>query len=227
MNRWLVEQAGGGEEMSGRVAVVTGAGDVVASAIVERLRAGGFRVAGLDAQRAVGDLTIDVDLTDRSAIGEAAERVSRELGPVSVLVTVPRVHDAAPFGEMDAGRWDRLLGGYLAATANACRAIVPSMVSAGRGTVACLTSWKALAGIPGEAYEAAAAGSLLAFTKSFAVEVAPAGVRVNCIAVGPLEPHDGQDAVRPQDVAETVMFLVDDGEFFVGQVLSAAAGAVV
>jgi 2-hydroxycyclohexanecarboxyl-CoA dehydrogenase len=217
--------SGGGDEA--RVAMVTGAGDAVAGTIVERLRSDGFRVAGLDAAAAAGDLSIDVDVTDRAAVFDAAERVHRELGRVSVLVTVPRVHDAARFGEMEPERWDALLSGYLRATTNACAAVVPSMLDLGSGSVVILSSWKALAGIPGQAYEAAASGTLFAFTKSFAVEVAPAGVRVNCIAVGPLEADGGDAVVRPEDVAETVLFLASDGEFFVGQAMTAAAGAVV
>ena len=92
------------------------------------------------------------------------------------------------------------------------------MVAAGRGTVVTTSSWLAYAGIAGESYQAAATGAVLAFTKSFALEVAAQGVRVNCIAVGD---------VPPADVAETVRFLVEDGDFFVGQVLVAAAGKVV
>jgi NAD(P)-dependent dehydrogenase (short-subunit alcohol dehydrogenase family) len=124
---------------------------------------------------------------------------------------------------MSADRWSRLLSAHLGATVNACAAAVPAMVHAGRGTVVTTSSWTALAGIPGEAYYAAATGSILAFSKSFALEVARNGVRVNCVAVGPIE----ADHILPADVADTVVFLVNDGDFFVGQVFSAAAGAVV
>ena len=210
-----------------RVALVTGAGGVVARAIVERLQADGFRVAGLDDDGAAGDLAIEVDVTDRDQVVAAAERVTRELGPISVLVTAPYLYDAAPFGEMSAERWDRLLRTHLGGTTNACAAVVPDMVRAGRGTVVALSSWLAFAGVAGEAYQAAATGSILAFIKSFAVEVAPQGVRVNCIAVGPLDAIPPNAAVRPAEIADTVMFLVNDGDHFVGQVLSAAAGAVV
>jgi len=210
-----------------RVALVTGAAGVVANAIVERLQAEGFRVAGLDDAAAVGDLTIAVDVTDRDQVIAAAERVTRELGPISVLVTAPYLYDAAPFGEMPAERWDRLLRTHLGGTTNACAAVVPDMVRAGRGTVVALSSWLAFAGIPGEAYQAAATGSILAFVKSFAVEVAPQGVRVNCIAVGPLDATPPSASVLPSEIADTVMFLVNDGDHFVGQVLEAAAGAVV
>jgi 2-hydroxycyclohexanecarboxyl-CoA dehydrogenase len=211
-----------------RVALVTGAGGVVAGAIVERLQTEGFRVAGLDDDAVVvGDLTIAVDVTDRDQIVAAADRVTRELGPITVLVTAPYLYDSAPFGEMSAERWDRLLRSHLGGTTNACAAVVPDMLRAGRGTVVALSSWLAFAGIAGEAYQAAATGSILAFIKSFAVEVAPKGVRVNCIAVGPLDATFPSASVRPSEIADTVVFLVNDGDHFVGQVLEAAAGAVV
>ena len=192
-----------------RVAVMAGASGAVAEAIRARLQAEGFTVAPIDA-------------TDRVQAKASADRIARELGPISVLVTAPDHHDAAPFGEMSAPRWQRLLMAHLGTTVNACAAIGPSMVAARRGTIVTLSSWLALAGIAGEAYYAAATGSILAFTKSFAIEVAPHGVRVNCIAVGPLD-----RGVRPEDIAETVAFLINDGDFVVGQVLTPAAGAVV
>jgi 2-hydroxycyclohexanecarboxyl-CoA dehydrogenase len=211
-----------------RVALVAGSAGLVGRAIVSRLRAEGFSVGGLDEEAGPADLAISVDLTNRSATKAAAERVAKELGPISVLVTAPELYDAAPFGEMSPDRWQRLLSAHLGATTNACAAAVPGMVRAGRGTVVTISSWLALAGIPGESYYAAATGSILAFTKSFALEVAPKGVRVNCIAVGPLHETTRTTVhVTPDEVADTVIFLVDDGDFFVGQVLSPAAGAVV
>src|SRR5712691_13237661 len=116
-----------GEESGGRVALVTGGAGVVARAILERLQAEGFRVGGLDGEGAAGDLAIAVDITDRAQTVAAAERVTRELGPISVLVTAPSLHDAAPFGEMAPDRWRRLLRTHLGGTANACAAVVPDM----------------------------------------------------------------------------------------------------
>jgi 2-hydroxycyclohexanecarboxyl-CoA dehydrogenase len=210
-----------------RTALVTGTSGVVGGAIVDRLPADGFLVGGLDDDVGAGDVSIAVDVTDRPAVVAAAERVTAELGPISVLVTAPYLYDAAPFGEMPAERWDRLLRTHLGGTTNACAAVVPDMVRAGRGIVVALSSWLAFAGVAGEAYQAAATGSILAFVKSFALEVAKQGVRVNCISVGPLDAKPPQVSVRPEEVAETVMFLVTDGDHFVGQVLQAAAGAVV
>jgi 2-hydroxycyclohexanecarboxyl-CoA dehydrogenase len=210
-----------------RVALVTGASGPVGVAVVERLQADGFVVGGIDPDAGAGDLPIVADPADRDAMVRAAGTVADELGPISVLFTSSTHHDAAPFGTMEPERWQRLLAAHLGGTVNACMAVVPSMVEAGWGTVVTTSSWTALAGVPGAAYEAAATGTILAFTKSFALEVAPKGVRVNCIAVGPLEGAPPYPPLDPADIAATVSFLVADGDHVVGQVFSPSAGAVV
>jgi 2-hydroxycyclohexanecarboxyl-CoA dehydrogenase len=225
-----------------KVAVVVGAAGAVGTAVVERLRVEGFAVAGMDGSVGAGDLKKAVDVTDRAALTAAVEEVRLDLGPASVLVVAPHQHDAAAIGEMTRDRWQKLLHAHLGAATNACAAVVPAMIEAGSGTVVIMSSWLALAGVPGEAYQAAASGTLLSFTKGFAMEVAPAGVRVNCIVVGPtaVEPEhvpgtaaDGGAGlplgrgVTPEEVADTVAFLIKDGDFYVGQVFEPSAGAVV
>jgi len=225
----------------GQAAVVLGAAGEVGAAVVERLRAEGLKVAGLDVETGAGDLRLHVDPTDREALAAAVASVKRELGPISVLVTAPTRYDQAAAGEMSWPRWQELLQAHLGATTNAVAAVVPDMVTAGHGTVVIMSSWKALAGIAGEAYYAAAVGTLLSFTKGFSMEVAPAGVRVNCIAVGPTASESERDTSRDEapaclplgrcaslaEVSDTVAFLINDGDFYVGQVFEPSAGAVV
>jgi NAD(P)-dependent dehydrogenase (short-subunit alcohol dehydrogenase family) len=136
-------------------------------------------------------------------------------------------------------QWRQLLATHLGGTVNALTAVVPGMVAAHRGTVVTTSSWLALAGLPGETYYAAATGTVLALTKSFAVEIAPHGVRMNCVAVGPLATGDTQETpvggvVLPlgryataDDVAATVEFLIHEGDFYVGQIFEPSAGVVV
>jgi NAD(P)-dependent dehydrogenase (short-subunit alcohol dehydrogenase family) len=222
------------------VAMVTGAGSPVGRAVADRLMLEGLAVAGVDARSPCGDLPLTVDATDRAAVKAAAARVISELGVISVLVTTCDIYDAAPIGQMSFERWDGLVRGHLAGTCNAVSAVVPDMLAAGKGSVITTSSWLALAGIPGEAYYAAATGTILAFTKSLAVEVASQGVHVNCIAVGPMEREKGAPLIHALDdtgdardietlrgVTDTVVFLISEGGFYIGQVFEPVCGAVV
>ena len=107
-----------------RAALVTGAGGVVGGAVVARLQAEGFAVAGLDLRGGGGDLPLAVDVADRGAVRAAAERARSELGTIEVLVTAHGYHTAAPFGEMRSDDWRRLLDTHLGGTVNFLMAFV-------------------------------------------------------------------------------------------------------
>ncbi len=189
------------------VAIVTGAAGRIGTAVVARLEREGLRVAGIDVVAPPGALALVADVTDRRQLAAAVSEVHARLGRVSVLVTAAGEHVAAPFGSLDDGTWSRMLRVHLGGTGNACAAVLPAMLEAGDGTIVTVASREAVMGVGGETYRAMATGAVLGFTKSLAVEVAPHGVRVNCIAAG-----------SPEAVAETVAFLVSDGDFYVGQV---------
>lgn len=198
------------------VALVTGAAGTTGAAIAARLEHEGHVVAGVDLRPSACAMSLEADVTDPEALRGAVRLVTERLGPVSVLVTAAGRHDAAPFGDMDDARWQGLLAVHLGGTVNACTAVLPGMLAAERGTIVTLSSWLALTGVAGESYQAAATGSIIGFTRSLAAEVAPRGLRVNCIAA-PAGPG-GAAAV-----ADTVSLLVREGDFYVGQVFSPGA----
>ncbi len=222
-----------------RVALVTGAAGAVGTAVSRRLKAAGWAVAGVDTRGCDCALALTADVADRRDMIDAAERVRRELGPIDLLVTAANRHDSARMGELSRERWQSMLEVNLGGTVNACAAVVPAMVADGQGTVVTTTSWLSLAGVADDAYYAASRGAVIAFTKSFSLEVARNGVRVNCVAIGPSE-KDAQAAggateleasgvgraAAPEDVASTVMFLAEEGDFYVGQVFAPTAGVV-
>lgn len=226
----------------GEVALVTGAASGIGAAVASRLAATGWKVCGLDLDASGTDLPLTSDVSDRAAVRRAAERATQELGPVSLLVTAAGFHEFAPVDEIEAGRWRRMLAVHLGGTYNACVAVLPAMLRAGRGTIVTISSELALAGGEGDAHYAAAKGAIIGFTKSLAVEVASRGVRVNCVAPGPtdtpllaapwrdpgyVEALPLRRLVRPEEVAEAVLFLAEEGDYFCGQVLSPNAGAVI
>jgi NAD(P)-dependent dehydrogenase (short-subunit alcohol dehydrogenase family) len=135
-----------------------------------------------------------------------------------------------------------MLGIHVGGTANACRSVYRRMLQRGSGSIVTIGSELGLMGDPEAAHYAAAKGAIHAFTKSLAMEAVGHGIRVNCVAPGPADtPLLKRDMrspeyvnslvlhriVRPEEVAETVAFLLLEHHNFVGAVLSPNAGAVV
>jgi NAD(P)-dependent dehydrogenase (short-subunit alcohol dehydrogenase family) len=227
-----------------RVALVTGAASGIGAATVARLGERGFAVAGVDLKPSAAALSLELDVTDRDAMLAAAERAASELGAVSVLVTAAGVYEMAPIAEIDHERWRRMLRIHLGGVANACWAVLPGMLAAGSGTIVTISSELALAGGDGDAHYAAAKGAILGLTRSLGWELAPKNIRVNGVAPGPTDtPLLDEDSpwrdpdylaslplgrlVTPDEVAESVVFLVEEGTYFAGQTISPNAGAVI
>lgn len=243
MDRHEIKRAPDGEDRGS--ALVTGAAGGIGAAVTRRLTQGGWRVAGLDLRVAEdAALAIEVDVRDRAAVTDAAGRAAAELGPIELLVTAAGVYEQVPFDSIDADRWAEVLEINLGGTVNACAAVVPGMLDAGRGCIVTISSELGLSGGDGEAHYAAAKGAVLGLTRSLGAELAPHGVRVVGVAPGPTDtPLLAEDSpwrepeylaglplgrlVNPEEVAETVWFLAHEGSQFVGQTVSPNAGTVI
>jgi 2-hydroxycyclohexanecarboxyl-CoA dehydrogenase len=228
----------------GSAALVTGAASGIGAAVSARLAGRGWKVAGLDLRGSETDLPLTADVTDRVAVRDAVDRAARELGPVSLLVTVAGYYEMLPVSEIGVDRWRRMLAVHLGGTYNSCAAVLPGMLERGSGHIITISSELALAGGDTDAHYAAAKGAIIGFTKSLAAEVAGRGVRVNSVAPGPTDtPLLARDSpwrepafletiplrrlVRPEEVAEAVLFLAEQGDYFCGQVISPNAGTVI
>jgi 2-hydroxycyclohexanecarboxyl-CoA dehydrogenase len=226
------------------VAVVTGAASGIGAGVGRLLAEHGWQVAGIDLNPSEAELSLQADVSDLHAMRRAAERVASELGPVSALVTAAGVYEIVPFAEIDDERWQRMLSLHLGGVANALWVFLPGMLDAGTGTVVTISSELAISGGNGEAHYAAAKGAIIGLTRSLGWELAPHGIRVNSVAPGPtdtplLEPDSPWRRpayletlpigrlVTPEEVAQTVLFLIEEGTYFAGQTLSPNAGAVI
>ena len=232
------------EDRARKVALITGAASGIGAETATLLSKRRWKVAGLDLRGSKADSSLIADVADPAAVRAAVDRATRELGPISLLVTVAGHYEMLPISEIGIEIWHRMLAVHLGGTRNACAAVLPGMVERGNGHVITISSELALAGGNKDAHYAAAKGAIIGFTKSLAAEVAGRGVRVNSVAPGPTDtpllPPDSpwrdplfletlplRRLVRPEEVAETVHFLAEEGDYFCGQVLSPNAGAVI
>lgn len=231
-----------------RVAIVTGAASGIGAAVCRTLKGAGWEVGGIDLRpvadgESVGE-SVCADVTDESAVAGAVSTLAERLGPVEALVTAAGYYEIVPFSEISGPAWQRMLAVLLGGTVNTVAAVLPGMIDRGAGCIVTITSELGLGGGDGDAHYAAAKGAVIGFTKSLAVELAPAGVRVNSVAPGPTDtPLLAPDSpwrdpaylqtlplrrlVSPTEVAQTVAHLVCDEHFFCGEILSPNAGAVI
>jgi 2-hydroxycyclohexanecarboxyl-CoA dehydrogenase len=245
-------------------AVVSGAASGIGRACAVALCDDGLAVASLDLDEAEGvDLSVRTDVADADAVEAAVARAEEELGPVEVTVTAAGYYERAAVGAIGVTKWRRMLTVQLYGTVNVARSTYARMLAraaaapraggasgaaavraggaSGAGAICTIGSELALCGDADAAHYAAAKGAIHAFTKSLAVEAAPHGIRVNCVAPGPTDtplmtPELRDPAyvdslvlrrlVAPEEIAATVLFVTRGAHNLVGQVISPNAGAV-
>lgn len=237
---------------------VTGSSRGIGFAIAERFALDGHRVV-LHCRERVSALRAQLDTLrtrDCSVMGvcgdvSSAADVSRMLseihayfGPVEGLVlnagvALPqKLLTDCTLAEISRVLEVNTLGAMLTA-----QAVVPDMVAKKRGSIVCISSYFGVIGGSCEVPYSASKAALGGFTRALAKELAPSGVRVNCIAPGfvPTEMNAAfdaaaQDAIRrdipletlgrPEDIADAAQFLLlDTARFITGQVLCVDGGS--
>ena len=183
--------------LSGKVAVVTGAGSGIGAAIAYGLAGAGAKVALVDRDRQAVDrvaaeltasgataLATTCDVTDEVSVIAAATRVSMQLGACAILVNNAGILRAGALETLDMAAWNEVLAVNLTAYLTCARAFGRDMLAAGRGSIIHIASISALhPQTRSGAYSASKAGVLL-LSKQMAAEWGPRGVRSNAICPG-------------------------------------------
>ena len=239
-----------------QVALVTGASRGIGRAVAARLARAGCAV-GVNyyerkdkADELVAQLrgegceaiAVQADVSVRAEVDAMVRRVERELGAVTLLVSNAGVAGQALFQDVTDELWDRYFGVNLNGARNVIQAVLPHMIHEKSGCIVTVSSIWGQHGASCEVTYSCTKHALIGLTKSLAMELAPSGIRVNCVAPGVIDTDMvqvlGQETLRelaaqtplgrlgtPEDIAAAVAFLAsDEAGFITGQVLTADGG---
>jgi 2-hydroxycyclohexanecarboxyl-CoA dehydrogenase len=180
--------------VSGRVAVVTGAGSGIGLGIGRQLAADGHSVALLDldadaAQKAAADLSAQgcraiaygADVADRSALEGVFSSIRADLGPITIAVTSAGIESFDSVLDITPEKWDRVLAVNLTGTFVCVQLAVADMLAARWGRIVTISSSSAQSGAPNMAHYVASKGGVIGLTKALARELAGSGITANTI----------------------------------------------
>jgi NAD(P)-dependent dehydrogenase (short-subunit alcohol dehydrogenase family) len=242
------------ESLSGKVALITGAGSGIGRGTALQAAAEGMHVVVADIKNSDGvaeEITAAggsataaaIDTTDSGAWGLLVEQINRDLGGVDLLVNcagiVQPIDDVTVTSNED---WARIVGVNQTGYFYGMRAVIPSMEARGGGAIVNIASVAGLVGMQNVFTYSATKGAVIAMSRQAAITLAPKKIRVNVICPGIIETPILGDITpelkgycesmtplarmgQPLDIAATaVHFGRPESSFITGQVLAIDGG---
>lgn len=205
-----------------------------AQELVEELTAAGCQAAAFQA-----------DVADGAAAASMVKELGETFSPVELVVNNAGVAGQSLFQDISDEMWNRYLAVNLGGARNTIKAALPHMISEKRGCIVNISSIWGQRGASCEVAYACTKAGIIALTRSLAMELAPSGIRVNCVAPGVINTDMvqvlGQETLdelaketplgrlgTPEDIAYAVSFFASErAGFITGQVLTADGGFIV
>lgn len=242
-----------------KVALVTGASRGIGRSIALELARSGISVAinyhssekmAKELLREINKFNDNVniykaDVSNEIEVSEMVHKIESDLGEIDILVNNAGISQIGLFTDMTSHERDRMIGVNLIGAMNVTKAVLPSMIHYKRGSIINISSMWGEVGASCEVVYSATKAGLIGFTKALAKEVAPSGIRVNCISPGVIDTDmnselssaDIKELIdeiplnrigKPDDIAKAVKFLIsDNAKYITGQVIGINGGMII
>ena len=190
--------------------------------------------------REIGAVPVKEDVSSP----KETEEMFSKIGGVDILINNAGIAQQKLFTDITSEDWNRMIGVNLTGVFNCTKGALPYMINKKSGCIINISSMWGICGASCEVHYSAAKAGVIGFTKALAKEVGPSGITVNCIAPGMIDTdmNKGFDSEtiemvkeetplgvlgKPQDIANCVLYLIEQGQFITGQVISPNGGMVI
>ena len=216
-------------DFAGKVAMVTGARGNLGRAVVDAFVAAGARVATVDHGTSAADVptvvddhrhSVYADLLSAESTQAAVDAAFAHYRRIDVLCNVAGGFEAGtPVHETPDDAWRRMFDLNVMTAVHACRAVVPRMIAAGRGSIVNIAAASSVRGQPNMAAYTVAKNAVVRMTESMAAELRAKGISVTCVLPTIIDTPQNRAAMPDADtrqwtppaaIADVVLFLASD-----------------
>jgi NAD(P)-dependent dehydrogenase (short-subunit alcohol dehydrogenase family) len=228
-------------DLTGKVAVITGAAQGIGLGIAKRLAASGAKVLLADIQEEKGQEALRLlegssfvraDVSKEEDIKHMIETAAEHFGRLDILVNNAWAGKVAPATELESDEWDKGYAVLVKAIYLTSKYAIPYMKNVGGGSIINISSILAHRAKAHHAVYTSAKGAVIHLTRQLAVDYGPDNIRINTISPGDIRVRPPEDEIpdttsldvlispirrsgRPVDIANAVCFLVSEQASFI------------
>jgi 3-oxoacyl-[acyl-carrier protein] reductase len=239
-------------DLSGKIALVTGASRGIGKAIAEKLASQGAIVVGtatsengasaISAYLGESGSGMVLNVTQEDSMSDLLNRINEKFGPIDILINNAGITRDNLLMRMKDAEWDDIIQTNLTSVFKLSKAVLRGMMKKKHGRIVSIGSVVGSSGNAGQANYAAAKSAVIGFSKSMAREIASRGITVNVVAPGFIDTDmtkgltdDQKEAIfkdipanrlgDPKEIAATVAFLVsNDAGYITGETIHVNGG---